>query len=387
MARALDDSAAGAHWAIRTGIFAVTLLLAWAGFADIDQVTRAPGEVIPGKRTQVVQSSEGGVVTELLVEEGELVEAGDLLVRLDATRAAAAVEDSLAKLAALESALIRLSAEVQGTSLDFPPELESAYPAFTRNQQALYHSRRKTLEESLAALEEVGGALRDELEMFAPLQARGDASEAEVLRIRRQLAENEAALTDRRNSFLEEAQAELATVQESLFEQEQLLKDRQQVLRQTSLLAPERGVITNINLTTVGGVVKAGDVLLEILPTEDELVAEARVSPADIAFVRTGMVANVKIDAYDYAIFGGYRGEVTYVSESTLMEETADGPRPYYRVLVRLIEPEFANEQGKRIQVMAGMTGTVEIAALKRSVLSYLVNPISKTLATAFREL
>lgn len=387
MVHRLDDAATGAHWAIRTGIFTVVLLLGWAGVADIEQVTRVSGEVIPGKRTQVVQSSEGGVVTELLVEEGALVQAGELLVRLDATRAAAAVEDSRAKVVALETALARLSAEVQGQALVFPAALERDYPDFTRNQRELFLSRRKTLKESLAALENIGAALDAELAMFAPLQARGDASEAEVLRIRRQLAENEAAITSRRNSYFEEAQGELARVQESLFEQEQLLMDRQQVLRQTALHAPAKGVIKNINLTTVGGVVKAGDVLMELLPTEDDLVVEVRVSPADIAFVRVGMPANFKIDAYDYSIFGGYHGEVTYVSEGTLMEDTADGRRSYYRVLVRLIGPEFDSEQGRRIQVMAGMTGTVEIAALQRSVLSYLVNPISKTLASAFREL
>jgi adhesin transport system membrane fusion protein len=387
MARSLDDAARGAHWAIRAGVLAVSVLVAWAAFARIEQVTRAQGEVIPGRRTQVVQSAEGGVVTRLHVEEGAVVAAGDPLISLDDTRAAAAVEDSEAKVAALETALARLNAEVYGQPLVFPEALERDYADFVRNQRDLYLSRRRTLEESVAALEEVGDALRAELAMFAPLQARGDASEADVLRLKRQLAENAAEITSRHNSYLEEAQGELAQTQEALFEQEQLLKDRRQVLRQMSLEAPASGVIKNINLTTVGGVVKPGDVLMELLPTEDELIVEARVTPADIAFVRTGMRAMVKLDAYDYSIFGGYEGEVTYVSEGTLLEETAEGPRPYYRVLVRLVAPEFADGQGSRIRVMAGMTGLVEIAALQRSVLSYLVNPISKTLSTAFREL
>lgn len=376
----------GGRWALRAILLGLALLLAWASFAQIDQVTRAAGQIIASARTQVVQASDAGVLTALHVKEGDVVKAGQLLATLEKARAQAAVDDSRAKVAALNITLTRLRAEVYGKPLNFAPDLLE-YREYITNQRDLYAKRKTAIDQDVSSLHRHLELARDELRMNQSLEKSGDVSRADILRLQRQVAEVEAQIVNKRNKYFQDAQAEMTKAQEDLNTQTEQMRDRSQVLEHTELTSPLEGIVKNIKVTTLGGVVRPGDIVLEIVPTDSDLIAEAKVSPADIAFIKTGDRALVKLDAYDYSIFGSMTGEVSYISPDTLVEETRNGPQTYYRVQVRIKGHEFHGKPGQQeIQVRPGMTANVEIKAMQRSVLSYLTKPVSKTITQSMGE-
>lgn len=365
-------------------IFGLVGLTVWAAMTEIDQVKRAQGQVIASDRTQIIQAVDGGVLRELFVQEGQEVNQGQLLASFEKTRVRAALDDTQGKVMALRIALARLRAEVYGTPLQFTAEMR-AYPALIENQNNLYERRKTAFTEDIQALRKVRSVLLEESAMIQKLEATGDVSQADILRSRRQIADIEAQITTRHNKFFQDAQAEMTKAQEDLNAQTEALNDRTQLLEQTDLLSPSRGLVKSIRVTTLGGVVRAGDTVMELLPTNSGLILEVKVYPADIAFVTVGQSANVKLDAFDSSIYGGFRGEVLYVSPDTLNEETQRGPQPYYRVHVRIGEKDFDSEKARRMQVRPGMTAQVDLVVGKRSILSYLVNPVSKVLGQALR--
>jgi adhesin transport system membrane fusion protein len=221
--------------------------------------------------------------------------------------------------------------------------------------------------------------------MICQLETTGDVSQSDILRTRRQIADIEAQITTRYNKFFQDAQAEMTKAQEDLNAQSEALNDRTQLLEQTDMTAPSAGLVKSIRVTTLGGVVRAGDTVMELLPTQSGLVLETKVYPMDIAFITVGQPANVKLDAFEATIYGGFSGEVVYVSPDTLTEETQRGPQPYYRVHVRIGEKDFEGKNAQRMEVRPGMTAQVDFVVNKRTVLSYLVNPVTKTLSQALR--
>ena len=365
-------------------LIGIIILVVWASFAKIDQVTRAKATVIASARTQEIQASEGGVLTELAVSEGEDVKAGQLLVVLEEERAKAAVDNSASKTAALKAKLARLNAEIFEKPLVFPKEVEN-YPEYVQNQRALYNRRRQAINEDVSSLEKMLVLARQELRMNEPLLEYGDVSQADVIKLSRQVADIEAQINNKRNKYFEEAQAEMTKAQEELDTELEQLRDRAQVLEEKRLMAPTEGKIKNINVTTIGGVVKPGEVIMQILPTSSDLVIDAKVSPADIAYVKEGQDATVKLDAYDYSIFGAMNGTVNYISPDTLMEQTPKGEEPYYRVLIVIKGAEFKG-RGNEIVIKPGMTASVDIKAMERTVLSYLTKPLTKTLSEGLGE-
>ena len=368
-------------WIALIGIIA---LIVWASFAKIDQVTRAQATVIASARTQEIQASEGGVLTKLAVSEGQEVKAGQLLVVLEEERAKAAVDNSASKTAALTAKLARLNAEIFEKPLVFPKGVQQ-YPEYVQNQRALYNRRRQAINEEVSSLEKMLVLARQELSMNEPLLKYGDVSQADVIKLSRQVADIEAQINNKRNKYFEEAQAEMTKAQEELDTELEQLRDHAQVLEEKRLMSPTDGKIKNINVTTIGGVVKPGEVIMQILPTSSDLVIDAKVSPADIAYVREGQDATVKLDAYDYSIFGAMRGTVNYISPDTLMEQTPKGEEPYYRVLIVINGAEFKG-RGDEIVIKPGMTASVDIKAMERTVLSYLTKPITKTLSEGLGE-
>lgn len=376
----------GARWTLRVAFLGMALLLVWAGFSKIDQVTRAQAQIIASDRTQIIQAPEQGILTKLHVNEGSVVKAGQLLVTLEKERAQAAVDDSKGKVAALKIALARLQAEVYGKSLKFDPEL-ALYSDYISNQKSLYERRKTAIDEDIASLRSMLALANQELQMNQALEASGDVSRAEILRLRRMAADIQAQISNKRNKYFQDAQAEMTKAQEELNTQIEQLRDRSQLLEHTELVAPADGIVKNVKVTTVGGVVRSGDVILEILPTGGDLIVEAKIVPADIAFIDVGQSASVKLDAYDYSIFGAMHGEVTYISPDTLTEETRQGTQSYYRVQIRIKEAEFKGKvSGMPIQVRPGMTASVDIKAMERTVLSYLIKPIAKTLSQSMGE-
>lgn len=368
-------------WIALVGIVS---LLVWASFAKIDQVTRAKATVIASARTQEIQASEGGVLTELAVVEGQEVKAGQLLVVLEEERAKAAVDNSASKTAALKAKLARLNAEIFETPLVFTKDVKN-YPEYIQNQTALYNRRRQAINEDVSSLEKMLVLARQELSMNEPLLKYGDVSQADVIKLSRQVADIEAQINNKRNKYFEEAQAEMTKAQEELDTELEQLRDSLQVLEEKRLLSPTEGKIKNINVTTIGGVVKPGETIMQILPTSSDLVIDAKISPADIAYVKEGQDATVKLDAYDYSIFGAMNGTVNYISPDTLMEQTPKGEEPYYRVLIVITGAEFEGRKDK-IVIKPGMTASVDIKAMERTVLSYLTKPITKTLSEGMGE-
>lgn len=364
---------------------AVIGFLAWSFWAELDQITRAPGTVVPAGRIQIVQSPEGGVTSRMLVREGDRVKKGQLLVVLDKVRETAAVEESLATVEDLKSQMARIEAELFDRPLVFPADVRD--PEFIANQTALYHQRRRALEAELANLKAMLGLVREELEMNLPLVESGDVSRSEVLRMQRTVADLQGQITNRRNAYLQELQTEYARIEGELATAEQALAQRRQALEHTNLYAPADGVVVNVKYTTLGAVLQPGDEVLQIVPTRDNMLVEARIPPADIAFIRAGQEASVKFDAYDSSIYGAASGEVTYVSADTLTEETEDGPVSYYAANVEVdtssMRPRHA---GEVIEIQPGMTATAEIKTGETTVFHYLTKPILKTADEALEE-
>lgn len=362
----------------------IITLVTWASFAKIDQVTRATATVIASARTQDIQASEGGVLTELLVKEGQEVKKDELLLVLEEERAKASVDNAASKVAALQAKISRLEAEIFDKPLKFSDSLNK-YPEYLENQSQLYNRRRLAINQDVASLENMLSLAKQELSLNEPLLTHGDVSQADVIRLRRQVADIEAQINNKRNKYFEEAQAELTKAQEDLQAEQEQLRDRSQVLEEKRLYAPTDGKVNNINITTIGGVVKPGEVIMELLPTGGDLVVEAKVRPADIAYVKEGQSASVKLDAYDYSIFGAMTGEVTYISPDTLKEQTAKGQESYYRVQIRISGAQYQG-RAKEIVIRPGMTASVDIKAMERTVLSYLTKPITKTLSEGLGE-
>jgi membrane fusion protein, adhesin transport system len=365
-------------------VFSVAALVAWARWAELDIITRAPGQVITSSRNQVVQAPEGGVLEAMLVKEGMKVQRGQVLFRFEPMRASASYQESLGKSASLRATVARLQGEVLGTEPVFKG-LE-AFPEVVRLQRSLFERRRSAFQEELSVIQGSLGLAEQELAMNLPLLKSGDVSRSEVLKLQRQVTELQGQITNRRNKYFQDAQAELNKMQEDLDSVSQVLAQRREQLSYTEVRAPMDGVVRNVRLTTRGGVARPGDEVLQIVPLADDLIIEAKVRPADIGFLKTGLSANVKLDAYDYAVYGALAAQVSYISADTLQEDTRSGEQPYYRVQVRLMPGGQGARQGGGIDIQPGMTAQVEIKTGRQTVLRYVTKPIVKTLHEALGE-
>ncbi len=364
---------------------AIAGFLLWADWAELDQITRANGQVIASSRNQVIQVSEGGVLAALPVREGAEVKRGQLLARFDQTKAEAGYLESAAKAAALRASVARLNAEVFGGEPKFPPEL-AKYPEFRANQLALFNKRQGAVHDEVAALEKSKVLVEAELDMNLPLLKTGDVSRAEILKLQRQVVDIQGQITNRRNKYLQDSQAELGKAQEDLAGVLQIVVQRKEQLGFTEVRSPMDGIVRNVRLTTLGGVAKPGEEIMQIVPVDDDLIIEAKVKPADIAFIKPGLPATVKLDAYDYSIYGSLEGIVSYISADTLNEQVSGNDQPYYRVQVKTSERKLLGRNNERIEIQPGMTATVEIKTGKKSVLRYLTKPITKTLSESLGE-
>jgi adhesin transport system membrane fusion protein len=374
---------------LRLSVWAIAGMLlvfvAWAHWAVIDQITRAPGAVIASSKTQIIQSMDGGTIETLYVKEGDTVEANQVLVRFDKTRPEAGYLESRAKMVSLMAAVSRLQAEMLGKPLQFDRLLKS-YPDIQRAQTELYSKRQSAIREEIDALDGMIELAQKELTLTEPLLKSGDVSYTDVLRLQRQVVDLKAQKTNRRNKYFQDTQTELSKAQEELAGIEQNLAQRKSQVDQTELRAPVRGVVKNVRITTQGGVVRAGEEVMQIVPLEDDLVIQARVSPSDIAFIRVGQTASVKIDAYDYTIYGDLSGKVTYISADTLSEELRQGEQPYYRVMVRTDGRRLNVRVHDDLDIQPGMTSTIEVKTGERTVLQYLLKPVTKTLTQSLGE-
>ncbi len=364
---------------------AIIGFVVWADWAELDQITRTSGQVISSSRNQVIQVMEGGVLSELPVREGSPVKRGQRLARFDHTKAEASYLESAAKSAALKATVARLNAEIFGGTPNFPKEL-AQYPEFRANQLALFAKRQGALREEVRSLEKAEALITEELEMNLPLVQSGDVSRAEVIRLQRQLVDVRSQVINKRNKYLQDSQAELVKAEEDLAGIQQVVTQRKEQLSFTEVLSPMDGIVRNIRLTTLGGVARPGEEIMQIVPADEDLIVEAKVKPADIAFVKPGLSATIKLDAYDYSIYGLLHGEVSYISADTLTETVQGIEQPFYRVQIKTSGKGLVNKKNQPILIQPGMTATVEVKTGKKSVLQYLTKPITKTFSESMGE-
>ena len=375
-----QEPAHAAAWAIYLMLAALVAAVAWAALARVDMITRGDSRVVPVGREQVIASLEGGILRELKVREGEAVVAGQPLALLDPTRVEAQQNEGRLKRLAMLATVVRLRAEASGRPLAFPETL-SVVPQVTQSETDSYNARKRALNDAVASGQSNQRLLELEMGMAAGMAAKGLLSEVEVMRLRRQVNDLNLATQERINRFRQDASAELVRVQTELtmLGEQQVVRD--DILKRTVLTSPVRGLVKNIRMNTLGGVVTAGAPVMEIVPVDDQVLVELRISPSDIGFVRVGQPVEIKLSAYDYTVYGSLHGQVDTVSPDALGDPNnpmpGGGNATWYRALVRA-DATTLKAGGKPLTVLPGMTGTAEIRTGRRSVMSFILRPMMK---------
>lgn len=354
----------------------LAILLIWSYFASLDEVSTGGGRVVPTMREQVIQSLDGGILAALYVRQDDVVKPGQELARLDPTRSASKVGESMAKYRAALARDARLQAEVDQTALVFPESLDG-YRELKRSETELYEARRQSLEESLGWIDESIELAQDELSISESLSQLGAASKVEVLRLKRQLAELRMKKVEMKSEYVVRAREELTETNAEIESLSSVIIGRKDSLERLVIRAPVRGIIKSIEVTTIGGVIPPNGKVMEIIPLDDRLLVEARISPRDIAYIHPGQRATVKITAYDYSIYGGLEGKVTTISPDTIQDEV-DPEVHYYRVFIETKSDALVNDAGKRFPTAPGMIATVDIHTGSKTVFEYLVKPFNR---------
>ncbi|MBN3208556.1 HlyD family type I secretion periplasmic adaptor subunit [Pectobacterium brasiliense] len=408
-------------WAI--GAFFLFFIL-WAGLANIDEVTRGDGKAIPSSRLQKIQNLEGGIITEVFIREGQVVNAGDPLLRLDDTRFASNVGETEADRLALLSRIERLNAEINGQELVLSEEITTQAPKIAAGEKGLYNSRRQQLHNEISGLEEQLiqrqqelrdfsakeiqfrnslGLLQQEIKMSEPLIAEGAISKVEVLRLRRAevetrgqldsiklsipraesaIKESENKIEETRSRYKSEALSQLSEAQTSLNKIEATGKALEDRVNRTLVVSPVRGIVQQVLVNTIGGVIQPGSDLVEIVPLDDKLLVEAKIRPQDIAFLHPGQDAIIKLTAYDYTIYGGLKGQLEQISPDTVTDKEGNS---FYIIRLRT-DKNYLGSADKPLLIIPGMVASVDIITGKKTILSYLLKPIIRAKAEALRE-
>lgn len=357
----------------------VAAFLGWAWYFPLAEVSSGQGTVVPSSREQVIQSLEGGIIASLAVTEGTVVEANEVLAQLDPTRSVSNVDEAAAKYHASIAAAARLRAEInKSDKVSFPAALDgAAFEELRANERALFRSRRDSLQESMAGLTVGLKLLEEEVQITERLQRSGAASRVELIRLQREASQVRLDISQLRADYQVQASEELQRVNAEAQVQSSIMRGRNDQVARLTIRAPMRGVVQDVAITTIGGVVPPGGQLMTIVPIDDQLLIEARISPRDIAFIHPGQAALVKISAYDYAIFGGLEGEVVTISPNTVRDEI----RPeqlYYRVFIRTQADFLVNADGTQFAITPGMIATVDIQTGEKTVWQYLIKPFNR---------
>ncbi|EGJ4518803.1 HlyD family type I secretion periplasmic adaptor subunit [Escherichia coli] len=361
-------------------IFLVILVI-WAWNSSLEEVTRGQGSIIPSSREQIIQTLDAGILKSMEVKEGDIVEKGQVLLTLDDTRSSAILRESEAKVDNLEAIRARLKAEAYSAGLTFPEGLAADLVA---RETTVYNIRKEALESGINNLQKSKALLDREIAITRPIVAQGAMSAVELLRMERQSADIQSQINEKKNKYLTEASAELVKTEAELAQARENMAGRADPVERALIRAPLRGIVKNIRINTVGGVISAGQDIMEIVPLEDQLLVEAYISPRDVAYVRTGMPALVKLTAYDYAIYGGLDGVVTLVSPDTLHDQKRPSDlklnqdEAFYRVLVTTQSSHLTDKNGKELPVIPGMIAGVDIKTGEKTVFQYLIKPITR---------
>ncbi|WP_299769593.1 HlyD family type I secretion periplasmic adaptor subunit [uncultured Tateyamaria sp.] len=364
---------------------AVLVFVLWAAFAWVDEIVRGSGEMISSSRPQIIQNLEGGILAELAVAEGDIVERGDVLARLQGTQFQSQADDLQDQITALAVRQLRLEAELAG-QFDFavPGGLERQMPGLVASERSLLNARQTDFLSRREGAQRVLDQAAKERALLEDLLERKIVALIEVTRARKAHADARIKLDEIiTQTELERAQTYSDTLKE-LGTLRQTYKSAQDQLNRTVLVSPMRGIVNNLSVTTIGGVVRPGEEILQIIPLDEELFVEARVSPKDIAGVRPGQEASVKLSAYDYTIYGALKGEVKLISADTFKDERKPDGDPHYKVTVR-VDMSALTERQKSVSIRPGMQAEVELHTGSKTILQYLMKPLYKS-REAFRE-
>ena len=395
-----------ARWQQLTGtrllLLGLLSFLAWASLSHMDQTVRSNGQVIAVSRNQIIQAADGGVLTKLLVTEGQQVHAGQTLALLETTRAEASYQEVKSKLSALNAALARANAESSGQALAFNKN-DAASSAFQSSQTQVFAQKKQGHLDELKLLKASLEISEDELRMSQSLLKTGDASQLELMRAQRQVHETQGRIAGVQNKYLQDAKQDVIRLQEDISANQFKLNERQSLLDHSVLTTPVDGVVKFMRINTVGGVLRAGDELMHISPSTGGYIVEAKINPSDIGELRIGQPVSLKFDAFDYSVYGMLNGTLIYISSDTLTDSNASGAtQAFYRVQVQ-IDPDMPSESVHTLGSAAflsnqashplrlsdlkpGMTTTLDIRTRSRSVLQYLAKPVQKAFSGALHE-
>jgi adhesin transport system membrane fusion protein len=371
----------GLFWTVGLLFVFLIVFVFWAYHSHVEEVTRGQGSVIPTSREQILQSLDPGTIKEMLVKEGDIVEKGQILLRLDDTRSSAILRESEAKVANLEAMSARLRAESYGTEIQFPNGIRES---LKHRERAAYVARRRAVDDAVAGLQTSKAMLDREISITSPMVAEGVMSEVELLRMRRQSSDLALQINEKRNQYAADANNELVRVESELAQAKENMAMRADPVDRSLIRAPLRGIVKNIKINTVGGVVQAGQDIMEIVPLNDKLLVEAYIRPQDVAFVHPGLGAIVKVTAYDYALYGGLEGKVTLISPDTLRDKTRPSElnlnpdEAYYRILVETNQNSLTDKNGKTMPIIPGMIASVDVKTGEKTIFQYLIKPITR---------
>lgn len=383
----LSQKTPGSHLVLIIFMAVIVCFLTWANFARVEEITKGEAKIVSRSHEQVIQSLEGGILATMEVHEGQEVKRGEVLLKIDPTRAQASYRETLNKVLGLKATIARLRAEAYGQPLVFDDQVKSD-PAVVEQETKAYNARKQALHDAVGALQRSYELSMREIQMSQPLANRGLLSEVEMLRMQRQANDLQSQIVERRNRYQAEANADLNKLELELSQTSENLIGRADIMERTTIAAPVNGTVKNIRVNTIGGVIQPGEHIMEIVPSEDQLLVEAKIRPSDVAFLHPGLPATVKITAYDYGIYGGLKGQVELISPDTIKDDakTAAG-RPddtYYRVLV-LTDSSTLDVGDKHLPIIPGMIASVEVRTGEKTILEYLLKPVFKA-REAFRE-
>lgn len=377
--------------------------LVWAHFAILDEVKRGNGRVVPSRQTQVVQTLEGGIVGDILIQEGAIVEQGQSLMRIDDTKFASEFGEIRERRAAMAARVARLEAEARGrTEVTFPDQLDKVVPASVATETSVFNMRAQKVAQDVDVLNQqvkrLSGTLtllERELTLTRKLYEQKVVPEIEMLRLDRQatemrgqLAESQAKIANTVASFRSQADEDLAKSKGDLAVLDENIKSAQDRVRRTDLKAPVHGIVNKLNVTTIGAVVQPGANVMDIIPLDDTLLVEGRIRPQDIAFIRPNQDAVVKLSAYDSSVYGSLKGKVERISADTIVDEKAEKSErqeTFYRVMVRTEKNHLGTAENV-LPIIPGMVATVEVLTGQKSVLDYLLKPARTLREDALRE-
>ncbi len=376
-----DAGLSNSVYMIRIIALFLLIMLVWAYFGNIDEVTKGSGVVIPGLKEQVIQSSDGGILESLNVREGDVVEKNQIVARLDATRARAILDETYIKYYTAQASIIRLESLLDdkgACELRFPETLQR-YPHLIRSQTAWCRAEKNKLHSSVENFDKNISIIRQQVKLNKDLLAEGANSKMDVLKLEGQLSELESRKADTLTAFQTTFSQELTKTMAEMGALEEQLPGKKDIVNKSVIRSPVRGIVKDIQSTTIGGAIPPNGNLMRIVPLDDVLMIEAKLSPRDIAFIHPGQKAKVKITAYDYAIYGGIEGEVYFISPDTLKEEnTHTKKNTYYRAYIRTQHDFITNKSGKKFYISPGMIAQVEIKTGSKTVLQYIIKPFNK---------